>query len=303
MNRLSYKKIIPLLALGITMLPHVVLASSLYITTSHSEFYEGDTILFNVRIDSEGKNINTVEGTILFDYATEAVSLVDINTADSVISLWPNKPLPSDRNIRVSFAGGSPGGFISDDAVIFNVVLKLLSSGPVALSPENIAVYLNDGKGTKDEVRVTDLVMNVLPRVPGREAADDWSSTIVNDTTPPEPFEVYGDQEDSVFDGKKFLSFSTVDLQSGISHYEVTEGDLPPVRSNETYILQEQATPTTVVVRAYDSSGNVRESVYTPPATSTTSNLLTLTIVGVAVFLILLAILVVIFRKLRKAQK
>lgn len=299
MNTLP-KTLITFLALSTVLFPSIALASSVYISTSHSEFYEGDTILFSVRIDSEGKNINAVEGSVLLDYATEAVSLVDINTADSVISLWPNKPLPSERNTRVSFAGGSPGGFTSDDAVIFNVVLKLLSTGPVALSPKNIAVYLHDGKGTEDEVRENDFLINVLPRVPGREAVDDWSVAVLNDTTPPEPFEVYGGQDDSVFDGRKFLSFNTTDTQSGISYYEVIEGDLPPVRSNETYILQEQDTPTTVVVRAYDSAGNMRESVYTPPATSTTSNLPVLIVVGIVVFIILLAILVVIFRKLRK---
>ena len=296
-----------LLVIGAMFLPSLSLASSVYIDTGHSEFFVGDTILFNVRVDSENKDINAVEGEILLDHAVDAVSLSDINTSGSTFSLWPSKPLPSLRNARISFAGGSPGGFVSKDAIVFNVVLKLQETGQVALSPNNIEVYLNDGKGTKDEVHVKDLIIDILPRKSGAEVVDDWGHIVSNDMTPPEPFEIYVGQEDSVFDGKKFLSFSTTDAQSGISYYEVIESGLPPIRSNETYILQEQNIPTTVVVRAYDSAGNMRQSVYPPPTTKTmtetTSYSLTFIVAGIVVFLILLAVTVVVFRKLRKKRK
>ena len=40
-------------------------ASTAYIDTQHSEFFEGDTIMFSVRVDSENKNINEVEGSVM----------------------------------------------------------------------------------------------------------------------------------------------------------------------------------------------------------------------------------------------
>ncbi len=263
-KNLNFRLRFCLLIIGVLFVPHSVFASTVYIDTNHSEFFVGDTILFSVRIDSESKDINAVEGEILLDHAADAVSLTDINISGSPFSLWPSKPLPSERNTRVSFVGGSPGGLVSKDAIVFNVVLKLEKTGQIALSPNNIEVYLNDGKGTKDEVRVKDLIVDVLPKKSDSQSVDDWSTIISNDKTPPEPFEIYLGQEGSVFDGKKFLSFSTTDKRSGISYYEVREGNLPPVRSDNTYVLQEQNKPVRVTVIAYDSAGNARESVYSP---------------------------------------
>lgn len=250
-------------------LPCSVFASMVYIDTEHSDFFVGDTILFHVRVDSENKNINAVEGEVLMDYPTESVSLVDINTSGSTFSLWPDKPLPSASNASVSFAGGSPGGFNAKDAIIFNIVLKLQQAGQIVLTPENINVYLHDGKGTTDTMSVKNLVINVLPAKTEPQPVDDWSSVLSNDTTPPEPFEIYAGQDGSVFDGKKFLSFSTTDAQSGIAYYEVIEGNLPPTRSSDTYVLHEQNKPVQVTVTAYDSAGNARKALYSTPSYTT----------------------------------
>jgi len=259
---ISNKKIYFLLVFSAIFLPYSAFASNVYIDTSHPDFFVGDTIMFSVRVDSENKNINAAEGSVLLDYLTESVSLIDINTSGSKFSLWPGKPLPSESNTSISFAGGSPGGFSSKDAIIFNIVLKLQKVGQITLTPNNFSVYLNDGKGTKDEVGVKNLVIDVLPKKLDSQSVDDWNNLISNDKTPPEPFEIYVEQEGSVFDGKKFLSFSTTDTQSGIAYYEVTEDDLPPVRSDGTYILQEQNKPVQVTISAYDSAGNARESIY-----------------------------------------
>jgi len=297
MKILSNKKIYFILIFSAIFLPGSVLASSVYISTNHSEFFVGDTIVFSVRIDSEGKDINAVEGEVLLDHAVDAVFLTNINISGSTFSLWPRKPLPSERKTRISFVGGVPGGLIAKDAIIFNVVFKLEKTGQIALSPNNIEVYLNDGKGTKDEVSIKNLIVDILPKKSDAQSVDDWSNLISNDKTAPEPFEIYLGQEDSVFDGKKFLSFNTTDKQSGIAYYEVIESNLPPVRSSDTYILQEQNKPVKVTVIAYDSAGNARESVYNPKY-----SYLNLTIIVVLV-LLLLVILGFVVAKKRKKRK
>lgn len=292
MKIFSNKKTFFLFSCITVLLPCSVFASNVFIDTNHSEFFVGDTIMFNVRIDSENKNINTIEGGVSLNYPSDLISLVDINTSGSKLSLWPGKPLPSVSGTSISFAGGSPGGFSSKDAIVFNIVLKLQKAGQIILTPENIGVYLNDGQGTKDEVSVKNLVINVLPQKSDRQSVDDWGNLISGDKTPPESFEIYLGQEGSVFDGKKFLSFSTTDKQSDIAYYEVIEGDLPPVRSGDTYVLREQNKSVKVTVIAYDSAGNARKSVYSP-----TSNNISYTII-----IIFIILLIIVFKKMRKKK-
>ena len=261
MNKSFNKKIYFILVFSAIFLPYSVFASNIYIDASHPDFFVGDTIIFSVRVDSENKNINAVEGSVLLDYLAESISLIDINTAGSKFSLWPGKPLPSESNTSISFAGGAPGGFNSKDAVIFNIVLQLQKAGQITLTPDNLSVYLHDGKGTRDTTNIQNLIINVLPPEAGYKPVNELSALISQDKTPPESFEIIAGQDVSVFEGKKFLSFSAVDKQSGIKYYEVREGDLPPTRSDGTYVLQNQDKPTKVVVVAYDAAGNARESV------------------------------------------
>lgn len=294
MKKLLNKKILILFSCIAVVLPCSVFASTVYINTDHSDFFVDDTIMFSVRIDSENKNVNAVEGSVLLNHPRDSASLTDINTSGSKFSLWPSKPLPSVNNTDVSFSGGIPGGLNSKDAIIFNIVLKLQKVGHITLTPKNFSVYLNDGKGTKDEVSVKNLTIDVLPKKSDSQSVDDWSSVILNDKTPPEPFEIYFGQEGSVFDGKKFLSFNATDEQSDIAYYEVRENDLPPVRSGNTHVLQDQDKPVKVTVIAYDSAGNTRESTYSFASP---------TYIIYSVIIIFIILLVFIFRKIRKNKK
>lgn len=263
MSKLLNKKIYPLLlAFGTLFLPYSVLASTVYIDTNHSDFFVGDTILFSVRVDSENKHINAVEGEVLLDHAVGAVALTDINTSGSALSLWPGKPLPSERNARISFTGGTPHGFNSKDAIVFNIVLKLQETGQIALSPNAIGVYLHDGKGTKDEVRVKDLLIDVLPKKSDAQSVDDWGSVIANDTTPPEFIEAIISRDPYLFDNQYFVSFFATDKGSGVAYYEVREGELDLVQTESPYLLQDQSLKGIVQIKAVDKAGN--ESTITP---------------------------------------
>ncbi len=263
MNKLFDKKIyVSFLALGAMLLPHSTFAAKVFIETAHTEFFVGDTILVDIKVDSEDKEINTVEGKISLNYLPEAVLIKDINLSESSFSLWPNKPLLSEDLKAISFVGGVPSGLKSDDATLFRVVLNLNKSGTVALNPTNISVYLNDGKGTKDALSTESLVIDVLPKKTDHDAINDLETLISEDKTPPNPFKILAGKDDSIFEGKKFLSFDTTDAQSGIKYYEVIEDGSSPVRSGGTYVLLNQDTSVKVTVLAYDAAGNMRKSVY-----------------------------------------
>jgi len=263
MKILSNKKIYFILLFGALFLPFAfVLASDVYIDTEHQDLFVGDTILFSVRVDSENKNINVVEGSVLLDYAKESASLIDINTAGTEFSLWPGKPLPSEDNTSISFTGGVPGGLNSKDALIFNIVLKLQKAGRIALTPNNFSVYLNDGKGTKDEVRVTSLVIDVLPLKLDSRPRDDWDNLISDDTVPPEFIEAVVSRDSYVFDNQYFVSFFAVDDISGIAYYEIKEGGRDFIRAESPYLLQDQSLKSIIHIKAVDKAGN--ETVISP---------------------------------------
>lgn len=266
MNKLLNKKIhFFILALSTALLPHSVFASTVYVDTKHSDFFVGDTVLYSVHINSENKNINAVEGEVLLDYPANVASLTDINISGSALSLWPDKPSPSENNTSISFAGGLPGGFASKDAIVFNIVLKLQEIGQITLTPHNIGVYLHDGKGTKDAVSVKNLVINVLPKKTDVQSADDWSIIVSKDKVAPESFDVTLGKDPSVFDNHYFISFFTTDAESGVAYYEVQEGERDFVRAESQYVLQDQSLKNVIKVKAIDKAGNERLEKLMPP--------------------------------------
>lgn len=265
MSKLFSKKVyFYLLALSALLLPHAVFASTVYLDTDRSNFFVGDTVLVKVHVNSESKNINIVEGEVFLDYPAGAVSFIDLNTAGSKFSLWPSKPFPSEDNTSISFVGGAPGGLTSKDAIVFNIVLKLQKAGQITLSPKNIGVYLNDGKGAKDAVSVKDLVINVLPKTSDAQSADDWRAVISNDKTAPQSFEIILGKDPSLFDNQYFISFFTTDAESGVAYYEVQEGKSAFVQAESPYLLKDQSLSGRILVKAVDKAGNARVAKLRP---------------------------------------
>lgn len=299
MNILFNKKIFFfILVLSAVLLPYSVFASTLYIDTDRSDFFVGDTIQFTVRINSENKEINAVEGEILLDYLTGAASLADLNTAGSPFSLWPDKPLPSENNTSVSFVGGSPGGLISTDAIVLNILLKLQKPGQITLSPNNIEVYLNDGKGTKDNVSINALQINVLPEQSDAPSVDDWNTILSNDKIAPESFDITLGRDPSLFDNQYFISFFTTDAESGMAYYEVQEGKGTFVRAESPYVLTDQSLLNVITVKAVDKAGNERVAKFMPTAPSNMRLLFWI----VAILIVVSAITVMLWQSIRRKK-
>jgi hypothetical protein len=84
----------------------------------------------------------------------------------------------------------------------------------------------------------------------------------IKDRKKPEKFEILVSEDFRVFDGKKFISFFSTDKDSGVDHYEIREGKGDYKIAQSPYLLDDQNLGTVIRVRAYDFSGNYRESVY-----------------------------------------
>jgi len=131
----------------------LVKASSLYLSPSNQNIYEDNSFITEVRLDTEGEEINTVE--VNLTYPLDLLEIIDINKGDSILTLWPKEPVAQDG--VVSFIGGIPNGFQGKDGLIARLIFRGRKIGKGIIDfKESSRVLLNDGQGT--EAR-----LNLLP--------------------------------------------------------------------------------------------------------------------------------------------
>mgnify|MGYP001024021545 FL=1 len=252
-------------------------AASLFFDSTSGVVSAGDSIVINVRLNTEALPINTVDGKIAISLNNKRLSVKEFSLANSVLSIWPLRPSLSQDGKSVSFVGGVPGGFIATDAILFKIIVTPSESGELMISPVSFLAYMNDGQGTSIDTSKQALTIEVQDAVEGAVAKDNWQELLVADHTPPEPFVINLYQDPEAHDGQKFIDFYASDNQTGIAYYEVLEGDLPAVRSGSPYILQNQQAPIKVSVIAHDKAGNLRAATYKvdEPKSSTITNITT----------------------------
>jgi hypothetical protein len=96
-----------------------------------------------------------------------------------------------------------------------------------------------------------------------KKGTDNWQEAgiyrVQIDTTPPEEFIPEIGTDPSMFDARSFISFSTVDKTSGISHYKIKLGAFNTQNSvNSPYVLPKFMIGKTLEVTAFDNAGNQR---------------------------------------------
>lgn len=298
MKKYILKYIVLFLFIG--FVPGIASAANVYFETSKNTVSVGDTFIVSMKIDSEKTSINSVEGEVSFENNSENLVVNDFSLAKSIFSLWPRTPSLSSDGNTISFVGGVPGGFDIDKAILFNIVVEAKKEGAIKISPKNMAVFINDGKGNRAETDINSLTINVVPKNSEIAPINEWTSLVGADKINPEKFDIVIGRETSLFEGKRFAFFTAVDNQSGISYYEVSENDKPAIRSGSMYVLlnQDEKVVPNLMVTAYDKAGNKTISVYKKPGTL---------IFGfpLSFFIIILVIIVIflIFIKIRRNKK
>jgi len=215
------------------------------------EMHVGDIVILNVYLNSEGKEINALEGAIQIKGNYE---IKNINTAGSIFDLWPNKPSFSEE--KITFVGGATSGVFGSRLKVFSIALKSLDSKEIVFLSEKTEAFLNDGIGTRIDVEKMEKSISSLDSV--GENKNELEKLITEDKNSPNSFEIVIGKDQGVFDGKYFASFNTTDAESGINRYEVMENNNLPVRTGNTYVLQDQSLKGTIAVKAIDNAGNVR---------------------------------------------
>jgi hypothetical protein len=246
--------------------PALLLAETrLYFDPLLTTLAPGESALVRVRLLTD-ECVNA--GKVVVSYDPTIVRAVDFSRGSSIFTLWPEEPMLNESAGIVSFSGGLPGGYcgrIAGDPVLTNtlgtIVFTAQKEGKTSLTFAEKAVYKSDGLGTEAEVvgDVAEIVVD--PATPSFE--NPWAEAIANDTIPPEDFSADISSTRGVFDGRYYLVFSTLDKQSGISHYEIFEGGVWKNVSSP-HLLKDQSLKEAIAVKAIDKAGNETIASYDP---------------------------------------
>ncbi|MEK7564317.1 MAG: cohesin domain-containing protein [Patescibacteria group bacterium] len=246
------KKIFILFLLIFYFVPATSFGTEVFFSTDNNGFFVNEDFLVKVYVDTEDTTVNALEGSILFP--SDVLELKEVRDANSSINFWLENP----RNLRdgqVNFSGITAGGFNGEKKFLFGMIFKPKKMGDAILSLSDLQVLLNDGIGTKAPVENTPLTISVLDKRDNSQSTD----LRIVDNEIPEDFNPLVAKDPSLFDGKYFVVFSTVDKGVGIDHYEVREGLWGDyVATQSPHLLKDQSLSKNIYIKAIDKSGNKR---------------------------------------------
>src|SRR3989338_9209586 len=137
------------------------------------EVEEGESVVVEARLDTEGKTVNAIDATLLF--SPDKLEVLDVSLGESVVQLWISEPEIDNAAGRVHFVGGIPSGGFFSAGLIARITFRARAQGESALGWDGASqVLLNDGVGTADSVTklptplVVTEAMSDVPRVSSR---------------------------------------------------------------------------------------------------------------------------------------
>lgn len=275
----------------VLVFPFIVSAATLFVSGSSRNAILNEEFSVDIELTTLGELVNAVEGSIW--YERDMLNLENIREDNSAIGLWVTRPERTEEGV-VRFSGVIPGGSPSARTHILTLIFRSLKAGNTRVWLQDARAFLNDGRGTSvplsfEEYRVS--IREQIPdslRVPERVASS--TPLVAEDREPPIPFQPALGHDESVFEGKWFLSFSATDKMSGIEHYEIYEG--PKIQKSEILVWQQVESPYLIIdqtlqsyiyIRAYDRAGNYRTEIVEPQKKESSS---TLWIVGAVIVIL-----------------
>ncbi|MBP9710818.1 MAG: hypothetical protein KBD50_00925 [Candidatus Pacebacteria bacterium] len=235
-----------LLTLG--ALPVCASAAELSFESEPAQPAVGTPFVVRVMLTTGAEVFNTVEGTIKVpsDLTVERVS-----TGGSAMTLWPISPRFVPSAGQIEFTGGVPENVGPNAKVeLFTIHAFARAPGGYVLSSRNSRGYLADGNGT-ERMLPTATVRVTVSGTGGK------AYTPARDRRSPTFVVAELGQDEALFNGQYFVTFSATDDQSGVTSYQVKEGRFGSyVPVERYYVLRDQSLDTPVWVRATDASGN-----------------------------------------------
>jgi len=234
---------------------------------------------------SNNENVNAFEMNI--EYPPEFLKLSEWSNGNSIINLWIKEP--KDKEGIFSFQGIIPGGYSGKNGLLMTLYFQGIKEGTAEIKIKNNSkVLLNDGLGTPAKNSFLPATINI------RISEEESPKFEFTEKIPPEPFTPIISCADEIYNGKYFLVFSTQDKNSGISYYEISEGNRPFEIAKSPHLLKNQKLNEDIRIRAVDKAGNVRMEIIPTEEIKKKDEFKETLFFGV---LFLLAIILVIFAK------
>lgn len=129
------------------LLPVAVQAASLNLSPASGTKSVGTPFTVTVSVTSADRSVNAVSGSLT--YPADALEVVSVSKAGSVLGLWVQEPTFSNAQGRVTFEGVvlNPG-FIGTGGTVLSITFKPKREGDVRLAFVTGSILANDGKGT-----------------------------------------------------------------------------------------------------------------------------------------------------------
>lgn len=236
-------------------MPSVSVAGDMFFDVNKNSFTENEDFLVNIYIDTKDSSVNAIEGGVLFP--SDILELKEIRDGNSIINFWVEKPTKISDG-RINFSGITTGGFSGSKVFLFGAVFQAKKNGEGVFDFVDIKTLKNDGLGTEIPIKNKPYIFSVSDKLDNTTKED----LIINDTNPPEDFVPFVANDSSIFEGKNFIVFSTVDKGSGIDHYEVKESSWglggKYIQAESPYLLKDQRLKSKIYVKAVDKLGNVK---------------------------------------------
>ncbi|MBP6926439.1 MAG: hypothetical protein KBB70_01950 [Candidatus Pacebacteria bacterium] len=291
-----------ILILSAILLPQGVFAQAAELSTpiTDATYHKQTTFTVPVLLRSPGIAVNAFDVTVSYP---ENIQFIGSDEGGSIVTLWVEKPIAgiSNPNTTVSFSGTIPTGFTEiqnpltktkSPGLLTKLIFKTNTEGVGEISGK-VKLYADDGQGTL--VSSNGFSLNIAV-----DAETEATKYVWTDTVLPEVFTPAVMKDELAYNGKYVLVFNAIDKDSGISTYEVREGDGKWKNATSPFLLRDQGLHSTIVIRATDKAGNVR--MVTIPAPNGESDGLYIKLITYVGIILILSLVFVVRKRIFKVQ-
>lgn len=231
-----------LYGLHVTFFPVSAEAAKFFFVPGKATVAVGTTFIVDLKIDSEGVQINGTEGLVRFP--TDLLDLVAVKHNGSAFNLWVKEPQFLKEKDGIYFVASNQLGLLNSSLQVLQLEFKVKNAGNVTLQTLESLILAHDGLGTD---------------VGGINTSTAYQSVI--DNIPPLPFKVTIDTEKSD-NPLREISYKTTDKISSIKEYVIFIDGREVIRTNafHTTLPPQSLGKHNVLVRAVDFVGNNTES-------------------------------------------